>query len=56
MSQALTADDRRTNMNKSEGNRVADLADADMTRADMTDALDAIDTMDGVKTPMGRGA
>ena len=56
MSQTLTADDRRTNMNKSEGNRVADLADADMTRADMTDALDAIDTMDGVKTPMGRGA
>ena len=56
MTKALTADDRRTNMNKSEGNRVEDLADADMTRADMTDALNEIDSMEGVKTPMGRGA
>ncbi len=56
MSQALTADDRRNNMNKSEGNRVEDLADADMTRADMTDALNEIDNMAGVKSPMGRGA
>lgn len=56
MSQALTADDRRTNMNKSEGTRVSELADADMTRGDMTDALNEIDSMEGVKTPMGRGA
>ena len=56
MSQALTADDRRTNMNKSEGTRVSELAAADMTRADMTDALNEIDSMEGVKTPMGRGA
>ena len=56
MTQALTEADRRNNMNKSEGNRVSELADADMTRADMTDALNEIDSMDGVKTPMARGA
>ena len=56
MTKALTEADRRNNMNKSEGNRVSELADADMTRADMTDALNEIDSMEGVKTPMGRGA
>ena len=56
MTKALTEADRRNALNKSETNRVAELADADMTRADMTDALDEIDSMDGVKTPMGRGA
>ena len=56
MTKALTEADRRNALNKSETNRVAELADADMTRADMTDTLDEIDSMDGVKTPMGRGA
>jgi hypothetical protein len=56
MTQALTEADRRNAMNKSEASRVEDLADADMTRADMTDALNKIDNMAGVKTPMGRGA
>ena len=56
MTKALTEADRRNALNKSETNRVAELADADMTRADMTDALNEIDSMEGVKTPMGRGA
>jgi len=56
MAKALTAEDRKENMTDSEARRVSDLADADMTRADMTDALDEIDRLEGVKTPMGRGA
>ena len=56
MAKALTAADRKENMNASEGRRVEDLKEVDMSRADMTDALDKIDTLEGVKTPMARGA
>jgi len=46
MSKTLSEADRRNNLNQSEANRVSELADADMTRSDMTDALNEIDTLD----------